>query len=351
MEASPVDPSPEPTTPDKLTDAPPHLVDGHSGGAASAERAPLAHSAPMPPEATFPLRPRPVYRRRIGLPLFLFLVTGASTFWAGAAGWEAPSFFLGGAEVARHLVFGWEDGLQYMACVMAILLAHEMGHFLMTVWHRIPASWPIFIPMPITPLGTMGAVIAMRGAQADRKQLFDIGLAGPIAGLVVALPITYWGIERATSGTDPLVQYHHPLLVKLLLAILHPEYQGQIHMNPVLMAGWVGLLVTGLNMLPVSQLDGGHVSYALFGRRADWLAIGLVVTAIIFMLVTLMFMWVIMLGLILLIGVRHPPTANDSVPLGRVRTVLGYASLVIPVLCFPPQPMTFSDSMRLALWP
>ncbi len=286
-------------------------------------------------------------RRRWKLPLVLFVLTCLSTFWAGAAGEYVLEIFQGLPAIARVLSVHWQDGLVYMATVLAILAAHEMGHFVLTLRHSIAASYPLFIPMPLTPIGTMGAVIAMQGSQADRKQLFDIGIAGPLAGLVVAVPVVCYGILHAPEKLAPtVVTYHNPLGMQLLIAWLRPEVGPYgVQMTPLLMAGWVGLLVTGLNMLPVSQLDGGHVAYALLGRRAHVVARVLVGLAVIYVVVAGNYGWILMILLVMLIGVTHPPTRDDSVPLGRARQVIGYASLVIPILCFPPQVISVDESL------
>jgi membrane-associated protease RseP (regulator of RpoE activity) len=123
---------------------------------------------------------------------------------------------------------------------------------------------------------------------------------------------------------------------------LHPDSPAltSVHANQVnamFMAGWVGLLITGLNMLPVSQLDGGHITYTLFGRYSRWIARVFVATAIAYMAYSQVFVWALMLVLIFLIGLYHPPTANDRIPLGKARVLLGYLSLLIPILCFPPR--------------
>ena len=295
-------------------------------------------------------------RRRKKLPLLLFLITCVSTFWAGAVGW-LPIFYLeqwlttmDAMPIRRAIVSHWQDGLIYMASILAILLTHEMGHFFATLRYRIPASLPFFIPFPISPVGTMGAVIGMDGRRADRKEMFDIGLAGPLAGLVVAVPILFVGIQQldlSAPGHGPF-RLDLPLVVRWVLTVSPPPgYElgaadaDQIwtsHLNPFFMAGWVGLLITGLNMLPVSQLDGGHVSYALFGSGSRWVARGFMVVAISYMVATGTWdRWILMVLLILLIGTGHPPTRDDTVKLGWVRTVLGLASLAIPLLCFPPQ--------------
>ena len=340
----------------------------HQGGAVPAQPVPASDKTHSPeivtdgPWSEQPLLAEvvepPPRQRRVGLPLILFAVTCLSTFWAGAAGWEpanlqrllqGDAFFLRMA-VIRH----WDHGLIYMACVLAILLAHEMGHFLATIRYRISASLPFFIPVPITPIGTMGAVIGMDGLKADRKELFDIGLAGPIAGLVVAIPILCVGINgldltQPDSGT---VALDSPLMINLLMAFYQPPgYEAGEHvwstqqvwtgqLNAYFMAGWVGLLITGLNMLPISQLDGGHVLYTLFGKKAHWIARLFLLGAIVFIVFGEAHIWTVMVVIVVLIGTDHPPTSNDRMNLGPVRTAIGLVSLLIPVFCFPPFGLT-----------
>jgi hypothetical protein len=277
-------------------------------------------------------------RRRVFLPLFLFVATCASTFFAGALNWDPASNL--GPQSGRVLAANWQQGLIYMAAVIGILLTHEMGHFLQTVRYGVPASLPYFIPVPILLTGTMGAVIGMEGSRANRKQLFDIGLSGPIAGLIVALPIIWFGIQDAkvqTVAGD--VVLGDPLIFNLL-RYLNPNLaaEGVLNKqnNPLLMAGWVGMLITGLNMLPISQLDGGHVIYGLFGRKSHLVARAFLVAAILFVVLGDHYNWTIMLVLVILLGVDHPPTRDDNVKLGPLRTAIGYASLGIPILCFTP---------------
>jgi len=311
------------------TPTPPHSSDAvpfdvlYVGGAGTAP--------PVEQQASEPVI-RPPRRRRILLPFMLFILTCASMFFAGAVS-----------------SFNWRAGLIYMVAGMAVLLAHEMGHFLQALKYRVPASLPYFIPLPLPPLGTMGALIGMRGSVANRKQMFDIGLTGPLAGLVVALPICWIGIRDAVPSGITIDQallhrevYNDPLLFRLLIAYLHPHLPSDtlFNMNPYYMAGWMAMLITGLNMVPVSQLDGGHVAYALFGSKAHWLARAIVATTIVYILITHQFFFVLMLLLILfVIGIDHPPTADDSVPLGWWRWSLGLVSLTIPIFCLAPVPI------------
>ena len=302
-----------------------------------------------------PELPPPVRRRRVILPLVLFLLTCLSTFVTGACMWWPMDYLfptpdlVGGpldSPLRRALLVNWDDGLVYMACVLGILFTHEMGHFLATIRYKVPASLPFFLPFPMSPLGTLGAVIGMDGRRADRKQTFDIGIAGPLAGLVVALPVLWIGVTSLdmSGPADGMFQVEPPLIAKWMLAWHQPEgyVQGdmiwQSQLNPFLMAGWFGMIITGLNMMPVSQLDGGHVIYTMFGRRARWIARAFIVLTIAAMALN----WVnrglfLMVIMILLIGIDHPPTNDDSVRLGPFRTALGYVSLSIPFLCFAPR--------------
>ena len=170
----------------------------------------------------------------------------------------------------------WRQGLLYMGLVLGILLTHEMGHFLMAMRHRIPASLPYFIPLPVVPFGTLGAVIGMEGSRANRRELFDMGVAGPLAGLTVGAADhrrRHPACCRPRPPPGDSLCFHNPLIFQWLIAWLRPEYPTPAvlylnQFNAFLMAGWMGMLVTGLNMLPISQLDGGHVAYAVLGGAA-----------------------------------------------------------------------------------
>lgn len=301
----------------------------------------LAELPHDPAAARDPLAvPRIHYERRLLVPVLLFLATCASTYYAWITVFEhrPPSYS--------------EGAMTYMVLVMGILLAHELGHFLQAVRYHVPASLPFFIPMPLTPIGTMGAVIMMpslrdRVAQAidfNRRKLFDIALTGPLMGLVVAVPVTCYGVLTADAmpANGPFtLHFGDPLAFRLLTKLLRPDIEPgmELLMNPALMAGWVGMFVTGLNMLPVSQLDGGHVAYALLGRKAHLLARAVMLAALGFIILADQFGWLVMVVLILVMGVDHPPTVNDRAPLGPLRTGLGWLSLLIPIFCLTPVPI------------
>ena len=331
---------------------------------------PLSATSGQPQSQSEPAPPR--RPRRIALPIFLFLLTCFSTFLAGVCNYLPPVYmfkaigvypgpkfpFAPGMDLhtvepslmplRRDILDNWQQGLLYMGCVLAILLVHELGHFVLTLIHRVRASLPYFIPLPISPIGTMGAVIAMDGRSANRREIFDIGLAGPIAGLIVAIPIMWIGVKKMDLSPAPgEPRLHAPLLMRMAIERAHPgKYDANkgfplTRANAWFMAGWVGLLVTGLNMLPVSQLDGGHVTYALFGRKAHWIARGFMLVAFIYMgVMAVVFnvppQWVLMAILVMLLGTDHPPTRDDNAHLGPVRVAIGYASLLIPVFCFVP---------------
>jgi membrane-associated protease RseP (regulator of RpoE activity) len=196
---------------------------------------------------------QPETRPRYGLALLLFALSCASTTFVGAQNG------------------GLQSGLAFSVPLMSILLAHELGHYVAARVHRVPASLPYFIPIPVAPLGTMGAVILMRQRIQSRNALLDIGAAGPLAGLVVALPVLAYGIAMSPVSPSPpsYMQEGHSLLYLFMLRALKGEIPpGQdIQLSPTAFAGWAGLLVTMINLIPALQLDGGHVAYALLGER------------------------------------------------------------------------------------
>ena len=292
-------------------------------------------------------------RRMRLLPAVLFVLTCFSTFWVGASLWD-PNFFepIWNAianqsllQFRQRILAHWDSGLIYMGSVMLILLLHEMGHFIATIYYRVPASYPFFLPFPANPIGTLGAVIGMQGALADRKQIFDIGIAGPLAGLVAAVPIAYFGVSQLDLTSQPYggFGFRLPLLLDWFAKWTNvPGYEtGDViwmsQLNALFVAGWVGMLITGLNMMPIGQLDGGHITYTMFGKPAHWIAQATIVFAIAYMVYHLNFMLILMVVLLLLMGPNHPPTRDDTVPIGPFRYALGLTSLLIPILCFPPQ--------------
>ena len=236
-------------------------------------------------------------------------------------------------------------GLPFSLTLMSILLAHEMGHYIVGRRYNAPVSLPYFIPMPFFGLfGTMGAVIVQRAPFEDRRSLFDIGVAGPLAGLVVALPLLVYGLATSKVGPIPpgsLMEGNSILYLAikyLIFGKILPGHGLDVSLNPVAWAAWGGLLVTSLNLLPIGQLDGGHTLYALLGKRAWPVALGVVL-----LLLAMGFVWqgwFLWAVLVLIFGVRHPAPLNDLSPMGLKRTLVGIGVLVLFVLTFTPIPFS-----------
>jgi Zn-dependent protease len=290
------------------------------------------------------------------LAIWLAVATVISTFWAGVGAWVPiyPLLFAWTDQslmpIRQVLLANWWGGLQFSLGLMAILVAHEFGHYLLTLRYKVPSTPPLFIPFPVySPIGTMGAVIMMNSGTADRKQIFDIGLAGPIAGLVVAVPVIICGLlfdRPITYAPSAELVMGQPLLIQWLAQLVVPENAAtytslsNTETSPLLMAGWVGLLVTGLNMMPLGQLDGGHVAFGLVGPRSFYIGLVALLASVTYMIVTGVVLFWLMLVLVLMMGLRHPPSSDDTRTLGWPRQVIGWISLVLPLLCIPANPIT-----------
>jgi membrane-associated protease RseP (regulator of RpoE activity) len=226
------------------------------------------------------------------------------------------------------------QGLPFSLTLATILLAHEFGHYLACIYYRVDASLPYFLPAPSL-TGTFGAFIRIRSAIYSKRVLFDIGVAGPLAGFIFLLPALAVGLAFskvipgiANQGT---IHFGIPLLEWLLERAIFPAAgSGDIYLHPVARAAWIGIFATALNLLPVGQLDGGHILYAMAGNRHK-----LVSLAVIVGLIPLGFFWWVwfLWAAVLFFGRRHP-LVNDSAHLDRGRRQLGWLSLLIFVLCF-----------------
>jgi membrane-associated protease RseP (regulator of RpoE activity) len=197
----------------------------------------------------------------------LFLLTLLSMFWVGAEH--------AGADVLREGAAALWRGYAFALPLMAILLAHELGHYFAARIHHVDTSLPYFIPMPFALIGTFGAIIRMRGPASERNALFDIGAAGPLSGLLIAIPVLVYGvITSPVAALDPTLSYFvlgRSLLYEgIVWAAKGPIPAGhELILTPTALAGWAGLLVTMMNLVPVGQLDGGHVAYSLFGGAQE----------------------------------------------------------------------------------
>ena len=274
-----------------------------------------------------------VWQRRQRLAIWLFLATCASTYYIG--------------------------GVFYAIPLMSILLAHEMGHYVQARKHRVPATWPFFIPMPIPPLGTMGAVIVQGARSANRKAMFDIAVSGPIAGLIVALPVLCYGVWESEYLPIPKngnlwIQFGDPLLLQWLTTWVHgPKEPGmEFFISPIGFAGWVGILITAINLLPVGQLDGGHIMYTLIGKPAHYVAYTVLAGGFAYMAYIRYPAYALLFILILIMGPKHPPTADDSVPLDLKRQVIGWLTLAFLFVGFTPRPIEIhEDSPPVEMMP
>lgn len=288
-----------------------------------------------------PLPERPRNRNRLALGLFL--ATCVCTTWAWP-NWFGYGPVASDASVIDTIVAIVTQGLRYSIPVMLILISHEMGHYLQARRYGVPASLPFFIPMPFGPLGTMGAVIVQGAGVADRKQMFDIAVSGPLAGLVLALPIAWFGVAeasvvpKAVAFSPGNIHFGDPLLLTWMTRAIHGTDQ-ELLLTPLLFAGWVGIFITALNLIPIGQLDGGHILYCLIGRRQHLIAMLVLAGAVGFMFITQNFNYILIVMLLLVFGPRHPPTANDAVPLGWVRIVLGWVTLGFILVGFTPVPI------------
>lgn len=241
------------------------------------------------------------------------------------------------------------EGFAFSASLLAILFSHEMGHYLACRYYGVNATLPYFIPAPpIFLAGTFGAFIKIRSPIPSRRALFDIGLAGPLAGFVVALPLSVVGILTVGPPLPPqghAIFFNDPLLFRLLARLFGVTLDPNSAINPYGMASWIGLLVTSLNLMPVGQLDGGHGTFSIFGARAHGL-IGRIAFVTMAVLAVLGYLWhgspsgflyVVLLGVML--RVPHPAPFTME-PLGRNRQLVAVVTLLVFILCFWPFPIT-----------
>jgi len=282
--------------------------------------------------ATTPARRLPIANA------LLFLATLGTTTVAG-------SFFTG-VDFA-HDAGVLARGLPYAAALLAILLAHESGHYLMCRRHGVDASLPYFLPAPpFVIFGTFGAFIRIRSRFPDRRALFDIGAAGPWAGFVVAVVVYVVGLRLSTisliTPTAPpggfIIENGDSLLTAFLTRLVLGVDPSVVDIHPVAIAGWFGLFVTSLNLLPVGQLDGGHALYAATGRRTQ-LVPALLIATVVWLGLRGWFgwlVWALLLSVVLSLG--HPPTRDDRLPLGGIRQLAAFATVVLFVVTFVPEP-------------
>ena len=302
------------------------------------------------PDIVWVLRPP---RHRYWLHTLLLLLTLLTTLMAGARlqynfDHNQPAYSSQGYTDYFPQLWALEHpsrlllGIPFSATLLLILLAHEMGHYVYCVRHRVFATLPFFLPSPLM-IGTFGAVIRIRSPIPSRKALFDIGIAGPIAGFLLAVPALAWGMTLSRVAPEIVaasdVQFGHSLIFYLLRG-LGPQSAApwsDLSLHPVAVAAWVGMLATTLNLLPGGQLDGGHIVYALFPRAHRWISR---VTVLALAAFGLRFWpgWLMWSVVVLVTGTRHPEVPPEP-DLDAPRKLLAVVGLIIFLLTFMPSPI------------
>jgi len=286
--------------------------------------------------------------RRTWRHILLFVLTVFTTTLVGGSHYAAFVNDFGGAPIDLSSLSLYLNGLWYSVSILAILGAHEFGHYYACRYYGVDASLPYFLPAPLPLTGTLGAFIRIRQMIPGKRELFDIGIAGPIAGFVIAVPVLLLGMSLSRvvalpPVTDGIVELGEPLLFQgaawLIFGSIPDGYS--INMHPMGFAAWFGLLATALNLFPIGQLDGGHISYAVLGRKST-----LVTLATVGCLVALSFessswiVWTVLtVAMLLTFGPRHPRTFDEEVPLDRTRLLLAAFAAVMFALCFTPAPI------------
>ncbi len=315
----------------------------------------VIYLAPKPPEPK---------QDKVSTNIILFVLTVFSVMLAGAQPEGAMPNDIAGQilMLAKSIFTGWPFALS----LLGILLSHELGHYFMSRHHKTPATLPYFIPFPLSPLGTMGAAIIMRGTPKNKRVLFDIGVAGPIAGLVVAIPVLFLGLSLSTLGTiDPspngflegnsLIYLFAKFVTfgQLLPSPVEPQgilywlqyfFTGRpvpfggldVFIHPIAFAGWAGILVTGLNLIPAGTLDGGHVIYALFGDKAKK-AFPFII-AVLAVLGIFWSGWWLWAAILFWLGRVHAETLDQITTLDPNRQLVAATMIIIFILVFMPVP-------------
>jgi len=301
-------------------------------------------SPPVPYGPVVPAGPPPRRWRHVALFVLTVVTTmlvGAEHFASFHADFGARRLDLSGTELLLN-------GFWYSGSILAILGAHEFGHYYACRYYGVDASLPYFLPAPLPLTGTLGAFIRIRQIIPGKRELFDIGIAGPIAGFVVAVPVLLigMGLSRVTelpSDTRGFIELGEPLLFQAAAWLFWgtPPEGHSINMHPMAFAAWFGLLATALNLFPIGQLDGGHISYAVLGRRSTAVTLGtlLVLIGLTFVSTSWVVWTVLTVVMLLTFGPRHPRTFDEDVPLDRGRLWLAAFALVMFVLCFTPTPI------------
>jgi membrane-associated protease RseP (regulator of RpoE activity) len=293
---------------------------------------------------------RSKFQDRVWLHILLFALTIASTTLEGAGHYAAfLDDFRGSAALPMPFSALLVRGLWYSGTILAILGCHELGHYFACRYYDVDASLPFFIPVPFLLTGTMGAFIRIREPIPSKRMLFDIGIAGPIAGFIVAVPALFIGLAlshvvRLPANSSDLMELGEPLLFKFgswLLWGAQPDGYS-LNMHPMAFAAWFGMLATALNLFPIGQLDGGHVSYAVLGPRwstyVTFATVGVAMVLAFF--ASSWIIWTVMIvAMLFTFGPRHPRVFDEEVPLDRTRLLIALVAVVMFILCFTAAPI------------
>ncbi len=304
--------------------------------------------SPSDPIASWPpwLPARPKFQHRYGIHLLLFGLTFFTTTFAQSIG----AIWMSGGAVGIQTAFTWElfrAGLWYSIPLLTILSAHEFGHYFACRRHNVDATLPYFLPAPLPLTGTLGAVIRIKEPFPTKRALFDIGVAGPVAGFVALVPLLLWGMSMSNVAVLPsgggVIYFGEPLLWKGLEYLLFgPIPEGSdVMLHPLGFAAWWGMLATALNLLPFGQLDGGHIMYATLGRHAARLSRATLAAVVLLTLQSASWaaMALMMIVMAFYFGFRHPRVMDEDVTLTPGRHAVAVAALIIFVLCFTPVPI------------
>jgi membrane-associated protease RseP (regulator of RpoE activity) len=327
----------------------------------------LPDHRPDTPGAAFPLEPfdrsfpyppaRRKFHSRVWLHVVLLLLTIATTTIAGIIYYVSFLAEFSTRVVQVNPTFAL-NGFWYSGTLLGILGAHEMGHYVFCRRYNVDATLPYFLPTPPPPFfltGTLGAVIKIREAFPTRKILFDIGVAGPIAGFVVLVPALFYGMTLSNIVPEPttgqVLYLGEPILFKLATYTVFGTIQKgfTVNMHPMVFAAWFGMLATALNLLPFGQLDGGHITYAALGRYSTPISVATVGTAIVMTFVSLSWLVITVMMLVMLftLGPRHPRVLFEYEPLDARRNMIAIFALIMFILCFTPVPLQLQDLVRV----
>ncbi len=307
------------------------------------EDAPLARPVFTPPIVPARRQDRPWVN------LLLLLATIGSTTYFGS--WHYQGFVTDFDGVVHSQVSLWH-GLWYSATILGILGCHELGHYFACRYYRVDASLPYFLPAPLL-TGTLGAFIRIRQPIPTKRMLFDIGVAGPIAGFVVAVPALFIGmsLSRVLPLPDEFVGYSlgEPLLFRLAAWLVWGEVPDgySLNLHPMAFAAWFGLLATALNLFPIGQLDGGHISYATLGSRSTLVTIAAAGVVMLLTFVSASWIaWAVLMAIMMFtMGPRHPRTLDHHIPLDRTRVWIAVGALVMFIVCFTPAPLELTGPL------